>query len=126
MEKFMKKLWLAVALVCAASMPAVAQSQSPQYESGKIVAVTKLPPAYANSGDADAPLTSDVDDYKISIQVGDTVYLCRYVSHSDLDLAWIQGKDVQVRVKGKTMYVKKATGKEAQASIVGRSKAPAL
>jgi hypothetical protein len=128
MEKFMKKVWLAVALVCAAWMPTLAQSPNTQYETGKIVAVTKLPAAHANNsgGAADAPVASEVDDYKISIQVGDTVYVCRYTSHSDQDLSWIQGKEAEVRIKGKTMYVKRATGKEAQAGIVSKSKAPAL
>jgi hypothetical protein len=122
----MKDLWLEVSLVCAVCLPAVAQSQNPQYESGKIIAVNKLPAVHTNSGSADEPVPSGVDEYKISIQVGDTVYVCRYSSHSDQDLAWIEGKEAQVRVKGKTMYVRKATGKEAQASIVSRTKAPAL
>lgn len=122
----MRKLWLVVALVCAAGMSAVAQPHNPQYESATIVAVSKLPATHASSGSADAPIASEVDRYKVSIRVDDTVYVCRYESQSDLDLAWIRGRDVLVRIKGNTMYVKKATGKEAQASIVSRIKAPAL
>jgi hypothetical protein len=67
-------------------------------------------------------VASQVDKYEISIQVGDTVYVCRYLSHSDEDLSWIQGKEAQVRIKGKTMYVKKVTGKEAQATILRTAK----
>jgi hypothetical protein len=67
---------------------------------------------------------SQVDKYEISIQVGDTVYVCRYQSRSDEDLSWIQGKEAQVRIKGKTMYVKKVTGKEAEATILRTAKAP--
>jgi hypothetical protein len=55
--------------------------------------------------------------------VADTVYVCRYSSHSDQDLSWAKGKEGQVRIEGKTMYVKRATGKEARAPIVPTSKA---
>jgi hypothetical protein len=118
----MKNMWLAVVLVCAACMAGGAQSQTSQYQDGKIIAVNKLP-GLATPGHTDAPATSEIEEYEISIQVGDTVYLCRYLSHSDQDLSWTQGKEGQVRIKGKTMYVKRATGKEAQASILRRTKA---
>jgi hypothetical protein len=117
----MKKIWLAAVLVCAACISAVAQSQTTHYQDGQIIAVKKLP-AHASSGHTDAPAASEVDEYEISIQVGDTVYVCRYVSHSEQDLTWTQGKEGQVRIKGKTMYVKRVSGKEAQASILRRTK----
>ena len=119
----MRKLWLAVALVCVASVLAGAQSLSGPYQDGKIVAVQKLS-ASANSGGTDAPVASGVEEYEISMQVGDTVYLCRYMSHSDQDLSWIQGKEAKVRIKGTMMYVKRATGKEAGANILRKTKAP--
>jgi hypothetical protein len=123
MEDFMKKLWLIVVFLGAACILAGAQSPTMQYQDGKIIAVEKLP-APASTGGTDAPMASQVEEYKISIQVGDTVYICRYTSHSDQDLAWTKGKDGQVRIKGKTMYVKKATGKEAMAKILKTTKAP--
>jgi hypothetical protein len=119
----MEKVWLAVILVCAACVPAAAQSQTPQYENGKILSVKKLP-GPASAGGTDAPVASPVEEYDISIQVGDMVYLCRYMSHSDQDLSWIEGKEAQVRIKGNTMYAKRPTGKEAQANIRRRTKAP--
>jgi hypothetical protein len=120
-EEFMRKAWLTVALVCAVCLPVIAQSQAPQYQDGKIIAVKKLP-AHATAGGTDAPAASEVEDYEISIQVGDTVYVCRYVSHSEQDLSWTHGKEGKVRIKGKTMYVRRATGKETQASILRRTK----
>src|SRR5258705_8709246 len=118
----MKKAWLPVLLLCAACISAAASSQTAQYQSGKIIAVNKLP-SHAGSGGTDAPAASEVEEYEISIKVGDTLYVCRYVSHSDQDLSWTQGKEGQVRIKGKTIYVRKATGKEAQASILRQTKA---
>jgi hypothetical protein len=122
-EEFMARIWFLVVLACAACIPAGAQSQATQYQDGKIIAVNKLP-GHSGSGGADAPVASQVDKYEISIQVGDTVYVCRYLSHSDEDLSWTKGKEGQVRVKGKTMYVKKVTGQEAQATILRTTKAP--
>lgn len=119
----MKKLWLMVALVGAACILAGAQSPTKQYQDGKIIAVEKQA-APASTGGTDAPMASSADEYKISIQVGDTVYICRYLSHSDQDLSWTQGKDVQIRTSGSAMYVKKATGKEAKGSILKTTKAP--
>jgi hypothetical protein len=119
----MKKVWFMVALLYAVCIPASAQSQTAQYQDGKIIEVNKLP-AHPSSGGTDAPGASLVDEYQISIQVGDTVYVCRYLSHSEQDLAWTKGKEGQVRIKGKTMYVKKANGKETQATILRTTKAP--
>src|ERR1700687_3644491 len=119
----MKNLWLTVVLVGAACILAGAQSSTTQYQDGKIIAVEKQA-APASTGGTDAPMASSADEYNISIQVRDTVYVCRYKSHSDQDLSWTHGKDVQVRTSGRAIYVKKANGKEAKASILKTTKAP--
>ena len=78
----------------------------------------------ANDTGTNIQLKSDVIDHDLSIQVGDTIYVCRYHTPSGTDLSWLKNRDVQVRVKGKVMYMKKSNGKDAQASIVSTSKAP--
>jgi hypothetical protein len=70
-----------------------------------------------------APLKTDVLDHDVSIQVGDTVYVCSYHAQSGQELSWLQGKDVQVRIKGKVIYVKRPSKKDAQARIVRTTKA---
>lgn len=120
----MKNLWLVVALVGAACILAGAQSSTKQYQDGTIIAVEKQD-GPASTGGTDAPTASSADEYNISIQVGDTVYVCRYKSHSDQDLSWTKGKAVQVRTGGSAIYVKKANGKEAKGSILKTTKAPA-
>src|SRR5882672_11114202 len=114
----MTKVWLTVVLVCVVFTLVGAQSQ--QYQDGKIIAVKKLS-SEAGAGHTDAPTGSSVEDYEISIQVGDTVYVCRYQSHSDQDLSWTQGKEGQVKIKGKRMYVKRASGSDAQATILRKT-----
>ena len=117
----MKKYWLGLLtfLVC---VTVLAQGQNPGYEAGKIVNVERQPGTAGSSG-TDAPSTSATATYKISVQVNDTVYLVRYQAQGDQDLSWIQGKDVQVRVSGKKVYVKRVSGADAKAGIISKAKA---
>ena len=103
--------------LCLAVVSGIGFAATHEYQAGKIVKVEKLQ-SHAPSGGNDAPLTAEVVSYRISIRLGDNVYVCSYHSVPDLDLAWVEGKEVEARVKGKVMYVKKANGKEAKGSIL--------
>jgi len=118
----MKKYWLGYLLAFVVCVTVLAPAQSTGYEAGKIVKVEREPDT-AGSGGTDAPSTSATATYKISVQVNDTVYLVRYQAQGGQDLSWIQGKDVQVRVSGKKMYVKRASGADAKAGIISKAKA---
>jgi hypothetical protein len=93
-----------------------------EYQAGKIVRVEKQE-SQASSGGTDAPMKAQASTYRISILLGDKVYVCRYQTDSDNDISWVESKDIQARVSGKAMYVKKVNGKEAKGSIL--STAPA-
>jgi hypothetical protein len=103
-------------------LSAIAFAANHKYQAGKIVKVEKQE-SHASSGHTDAPLKAEVATYRVSIQLGDKVYVCRYQTDRDAEISWIEGKDVQARVSGKVMYVKRATGNEAKGSIL--STAPA-
>lgn len=60
----------------------------------------------------------EVVPYLISIRLGDKIYVCTYQTGPDRDLSWTEGKEVEARVSGKAMYVKKANGKEAKGFIL--------
>jgi hypothetical protein len=117
----MKKCWLGCLLASVICLTALAQAQNTNYQAGKITNVERQP-ATGSGGGSDAALKPDTATYKISVQVSDSVYLVRYQAQGDQDLSWIQGKDVQVKVAGKKMYVKRASGKDAKASILSTSK----
>ena len=104
-------------------VPMLAQSQGAQYQPGKVITVEKLEDSRPQPGGADAPVKSETHSYNVSIQVGDSVYLCRYHEHTGELESWLKGKEVQVRINGKTMYVKRATGKDARGSILRTTKA---
>jgi hypothetical protein len=93
-----------------------------KYQAGKIVRVEKQE-SHASSGHTDTPLKAEVATYRVSTQLGGKVYVCRCQTYPDAEISWIEGKDVQARVSGKVMYVKRATGKETKGAIV--STAPA-
>lgn len=113
----MKVRAVCAVFVCLALLSAVGFAAGHVYQAGKIIRVEKRE-SHATSGGTDAPLTAEVATYHISIQLGDKVYLCRYQTHSESDISWIEGKEVQARVSGKAMYLKKANGKETKGSIL--------
>ncbi len=119
----MTKFWLGCLLLCVVGLTALAQSQNAGYQAGKIVNVERLQGTGGGGGGTDAALKPETATYKISVQVNYTVYVVRYQAQGDQDLSWIQGKDVQVKVAGKKMYVKRVSGKDAKGSILSSSKA---
>ena len=92
-------------------------SQEPAYQPGKIVSMHKRERA-SPMGGTDAATNRPEDTYDVSIETGGKTYETVYHSHSDLDPTWAQGKDVEVQVKGKTMYVKRSTGKPTKLAIL--------
>jgi hypothetical protein len=121
----LKTYWIGYLLVCVVCLPAFTQSQAQSYQAATIVKVEQLPDTGSTRG-TDAPMKSAVHDYNASMQVGDTVYVCHYHAHNGQESSWLQGlegKDAQVRIKGKVMYVKRATGKDEKATIVNTTKA---
>jgi len=89
------------------------------------VAVEKLASTGGQSagGGTDAPAVSEVDRYNISIQLNDTIYVCRGKMPGESNLEGAQGREVQVRPSGGVMYIKRASGKTARLSILSTKKA---
>jgi len=116
----MKVRSVCVAFLGLALLSGVSFSAAPEYQAGKVVKVEKQE-SRPSSGGSDAPLKAEVATYRISIQLGDKIYVCQYKTDPDKELSWIEGNEVQVRVHGKAMYVKKASGKEAKGSILSTS-----
>jgi hypothetical protein len=118
----MKLRAICAVFVSLAVLSGVGFAAAHEYQVGKIVKVEKEH-SRGSSGGTDPALTSDVTPYRISIRLGDNIYVCSYKTGPERDLSWTKGKEVEARVSGKAMYVKKANGKEAKGSIL--STAPA-
>jgi hypothetical protein len=115
-----RSVW--VVSLCLALSSAICAAAAHEYQAGKVVKVEKQQSG-ASSGGTDAPLKAEVSTYRVSIQLGDKVYVCQYKTDADSDISWIEGKDVEARLGGKAMYVKRASGKEAKGAVL--STAPA-
>jgi hypothetical protein len=120
-----RPIFLVLALVFVGFLAAHAQSNDADFQKGKIVAVEKVSSTGGptTTRGTDAPSTSQVNHYNLSIQVGDTIYVCRARVQPEASFSWPEGKKVNVRVSGKTMYVKRSTGKITKFSILSTKKA---
>jgi hypothetical protein len=103
-------------VACLVCLPVFAQSKSHQYLKPKSVSVQKLESPIARG--TDAILQPSTDRYDISLKVGDTAYACRYKVLAEQDLSWLSDKEEEVRIEGKVIYLQRANGSQAQASIV--------
>ena len=113
-------LCLLAAVVCLTAI----QSLAADYQTGKIIAVDKLESqSNTMSSGTDAALSPGVTRFNLSIQLNDSVYVCRAKTQSDFDLSWTNGREVQAKTKNNVMYVKKADGKVVKLSIVSTKKA---
>jgi hypothetical protein len=110
------------AFLCLTLLSAPGFAAAHQYQAGKIVKVEKQE-SHSHSGGTDAAMVAEIASYHVSIQLGDKVYVCNYDTHSEHDISWVEGKDVEARVSGKVVYVKKANGKEANGAILSISHA---
>ena len=101
-------------LICIA---AVSFAQNADFQTGRIVSVEAIDSG-GHTGGTDAPTPANRQKHNLSIEVGGSIYVCRVDTSEDYDLGWAQGKAVQVRVKGKTMDLKRENGKIVKLSIL--------
>jgi len=113
----MKVRAVCAVLVCLALLSGIGFAGAQQYQAGKVVKVEKRE-SQAPSGGTDAPMQAEVRTYRVSIQLGDKLYVCQYKTVPGDDISWVEGKDVEARLAGKAMYVKKANGKEVKVPIL--------
>jgi len=113
------KLRVSAILVLCSLIAAGVFAQQSAYQPGKIVSVTKKDTATVTKGTAptNAPVTPSTAVYDVVVDTGGKTYTTVYKTHSDLDPTWKEGKDVDVQVSGKTMYVK-VKGKPVKLTIV--------
>ena len=80
-------------------------AQQPAYQPGKIVSM-HMREHPSPVGGSDAPTKPSEDVYDVTVETGGKTYQTVYHSHSALDPTWHEGKDVEVQVTGKILYVK--------------------
>jgi hypothetical protein len=113
----MKSIFLLPMVAVLVCIAAVSSAQNTDFQTGKIVSTDTIDSS-THTGGTDAPTAANRQKHNLSIELGGTIYVCRVETTKDYDLGWAQGKEVQVRVKGKTMDVKRENGKVVKLSIL--------
>jgi hypothetical protein len=114
------KLRLSAILVLFFLMAGIGLAQQSAYQPGKIVSIQKRE-SPSPTGGSDAPMKASEKVYDLTIETGGKTYKAVYKAHSDLEPTWSEGKDVEVQVKGKAMYVKRSTDKHPAKLAIVRS-----
>ena len=102
-----------ITLLFSFLLPLTFAADKTAYQSGKIVSIDKRAGSTPTGG-SDAKLSSNVANYDVVINTGGADYTCVYQTSGDLDPTWAAGKEAEMRVKGKTIYVKRAAGSDAE------------
>lgn len=115
-------------LLLALGLAAVAQAVEKPYQTGKIVDVQRKVETRVLYYLVNTPVTQDDPYYEVSVQSGNTVYRGVYKPrHEDeaLPEEWKAEAEVQVRVEGRHLYVKRPNGSEVEFAIAKRTVMPA-
>ncbi len=108
------KTHLGVLLCCIAmaAMLAYAQGADEGYQMARVVSFERLA--------ANAQHMEDSDRYKISMRMGDTIYLCHASAPTAVFIDWSTGKEFPAKLNGKMLLVKNPNGEIVDLNIVGK------
>ena len=108
------KTW-SIALSCCiamAAMLAYAQSADEGYQMARVVAFERAA--------ADAQHMENSDRYKISMRLGDTLYVCHANAPTATFIDWSTGKQFPAKLNGKVLLVKNPDGQVVELNIVSK------
>ena len=108
-----KKKWSVVlfGLFLAATL-ACAQGAEEGFQTATVVSIEKLA--------ANAQHHELGDRYKISMRLGETLYLCQVSGHTSILMDWTRGKEFPARVNDKVLQVKAQNGETIDLNITGK------
>src|SRR5215467_948606 len=126
-ENQVKFLITAVLISTILCVPALGEKQKADFQKGQILKLEKLSGQTSAGGSApsDAPPDPEVYRYNVFVQLGDTVYTTRLNTFEPCDTEYSPGSDVQARIGRNVLYLKRASGKVEEGSILGKKKAEA-
>ena len=113
-------------LLLAAGLAAVAQGIEKPYQTGKIVDVQRKVDTRVLYYLVNTPVTQDDPYYEVSVDLGSSVYRGVYKPRHEgetLPDEWKAGADIQVKVEGRHLYLKRPNGLEMEFAIAKRTAA---
>ena len=117
------KRWVTI-LLLAVVLAAVAQAVEKPYQTGKIVDVQRKVNTWILYYLVNTPITQDDPYYEVSVQLGNTVYHGVHTpmhAKDTLPEEWKAGSEVQVRLDGQHLLVKRPSGVEVDFTIAKRT-----
>ncbi len=118
----MKRRMLACLFVSIVLWTGSVLAQSSDFKPGKVLSIEKVV-SDSKPGGTDSPTSENRQAYTVNIQLNDTVYVCRVDSVQEKELEHYEGKELPVRVNGKTLDVKELGDKVVKLGVVGTKKA---
>ena len=111
MKKCMVVMFCCITMV---AMLAYAQGGDEGFQTATVVSIEKLA--------ADAQHMENGDRYKISMSMGNTIYLCKVSAPAATFMEWTSGKEYPARVSpdGKVLLVKNKNGQMVELNIAKR------
>jgi|SRR5580704_7547976 hypothetical protein len=113
-------------LLLAVGLAAVAQAVERPYQTGKIIEVQRKVETRILYYLVNTPVTQDDPYYEVSVQLGNSVYRGVYKPRHASDTLpeeWKAGAEVQVKVDGRHLYLKRPNGLEMEFAIAKRTAA---
>ena len=82
------------------------------YQMARIVSIERVA--------ANAQHMEDKDNYKISMRMGETLYVCHASGPAAMFMDWTNGKEFPAKLNGKILQVKSPNGQFVELNIVGK------
>ena len=114
-------------LLLAVGLMAVAQAVERPYQTGKIVDVQRKVETRVLYYLVNTPVTQDDPHYEVTVQIGNTVYRGLYTPRHETDTLpeeWKPGVEVQAKIDGRHLYIKRPNELEVEFAIAKRTAAP--
>ena len=108
----MKKCLVALSCVTLAAMMAFAQSADEGYQPARVVSFENVA--------LDARHPENSGGYKISMRLGNTIYVCHASGPASTFVDWSEGKEFPAKLNGKVLLVKSPSGEVAELNITGK------
>lgn len=113
-------------LLLALGLAVVAQAVEKPYQTGKIVDVQRKVETLVLYYVVNTPVTQDDPYYEVSVELGSSVYRGVYKPRHEgetLPDEWKTGAEVQAKVDGRHLYLKRPNGLEMEFAIAKRTAA---
>ena len=108
----MKRLMIAVS--CCITLAAMLAYAQADFQTATVVSIEKLA--------ANAQHMDEGDHYKISMRMGDMIYLCKVSGQAATFMDWTSGKQFPAKEDGKILHVKNKDGQIVDLNINSKKK----